>query len=341
VRRFFEPRPEQRAGAMRRPRVSICMPAFNAERFLGEALDSVWAQTFEDFEVVVADDESTDRTPAILARQNDPRLHVDRMPRNGGEAAATNRALELGAGDLVKFLHADDVLRSDCLSRMVSVFDENPAVGIVFCRRRVLPDLPDDRESIHWISDYSTLHHRFAHLNEVNQGSQLLEEWIRGGRSDNWLAEPSGVMVRRSLLEVAGGAHRFVAFVDMEWWIRLMVRTEVAFLDHELYDYRLTSTSLTRQHTELDRSWLDDLWTLETLAAFPNVWRQHPELVRLRRRLVLRALKIIVLASLRREARASIKRRDFTVYLGMRVASLLRLSYLPYAAIQARPSVEP
>jgi hypothetical protein len=120
-----------------------------------------------------------------------------------------------------------------------------------------------------------------------------------------------------------------------------MVRTEVAFLDHELYDYRLTSTSLTRQHTALDRSWLDDLWTVETLAALPNVRKQHPELVRLRRRLVLRALKIVVLASLRREPRASIKRRDFTVYLGTRVASLLRMSCLPYSPIHARAGVEP
>ncbi len=316
------------------------MPTFNAEHFLAEALDSVWAQTFKDFEIVLVDDASTDRTPAILARQKDPRLRVDRLPRNGGEAAASNRAVQLSAGDLVKFLHADDVLRSDCLGRMVSVFDENPAVGMAFCRRRVVSHSPDDPEDIDWINEYSTLHHHFASLGEINQGSRLLDEWIRGGLSGNWLAEPSGVMVRRRLLEVAGGAHRFVAFVDMEWWIRLMARTEVAFLDHELYDYRLTSTSVTRKLVEIDGYWLDDLWKLETLAACNNVWRLHPDLVQLRRRLALRALKSVVRASVRRDPGGSTKRHDFAVYLGTRIASLLRHPIVPYGVIHPRPSAE-
>ena len=118
-----------------RPTVSVCIPAYNNERTIGTALESVWNQTFEDFEVIVTDDCSTDSTPAVLDAQALPRLRVLRNRRNAGAPANGNRALAHARGRLVKFLDADDVLFADCVARMVELAETRPDLGMVFSRR--------------------------------------------------------------------------------------------------------------------------------------------------------------------------------------------------------------
>ena len=91
------------------PLVSICVPAYDAERTLADALDSALGQTYPRVEVVVVDDGSTDATPEILeayARRGVRSVRQD----NAGQCAAANRALAASRGDLVKFFDADDVL---------------------------------------------------------------------------------------------------------------------------------------------------------------------------------------------------------------------------------------
>ncbi|SFD36142.1 glycosyltransferase family 2 protein [Paracidovorax konjaci] len=97
---------------MNLPRVSVVIPAYNAEATLARALDSVRAQTLPPFEVICVDDGSRDGS-AALARRYDPagafRLRVVEQPRNAGTAAARNRGMELAEGDVIAFLDADDV----------------------------------------------------------------------------------------------------------------------------------------------------------------------------------------------------------------------------------------
>ena len=116
-----------------RPYPSAFRP-YNSEKTIVEALDSVWAQTFDDLEVIVADDCSTDATPAILAAQSDPRLRVLRNPRNLRAPGNGNRAIAQARGRLIKFLDADDALLPDCIARMVELAEAAPEVGMVFCR---------------------------------------------------------------------------------------------------------------------------------------------------------------------------------------------------------------
>ena len=72
------------------PEITVGMPAFNATAHLREAMESVLAQTFADFELLVVDDGSTDGTAALAASLNDPRIRVERLPRNLGRATARN-----------------------------------------------------------------------------------------------------------------------------------------------------------------------------------------------------------------------------------------------------------
>lgn len=126
-----------RTGAVvSQPTVSIIMPAFNAAPFIEEAIGSILAQTFKDWELIVVDDGSTDETAAVLARQHDARISVMRQA-NAGVSAARNAALDVAIGEYVTFMDADDRLPAEALMHRVGYLRSNPAVDIVNGRIRV------------------------------------------------------------------------------------------------------------------------------------------------------------------------------------------------------------
>jgi glycosyltransferase involved in cell wall biosynthesis len=122
-------------------RVTVVIPAYNAEAFLPETLDSVESQTYEDWDVVVADDASTDQTAEVVESRGS-RFRVVRSEVNAGPAAARNNALEEASGELVAFLDADDLWLPTYLERMVHLHDEalmqGINVGVVCCNARLL-----------------------------------------------------------------------------------------------------------------------------------------------------------------------------------------------------------
>ncbi|TAN40354.1 MAG: glycosyltransferase, partial [Nitrospirae bacterium] len=91
-----------------RPVVSVIMPAYNHERYVAQAIESVLSQTFSDFEFIIINDGSTDTTGEIIKRYTDPRI-VYHWQRNAGSDAAINRALELAKGSYVSIINSDDV----------------------------------------------------------------------------------------------------------------------------------------------------------------------------------------------------------------------------------------
>src|SRR5690242_853594 len=98
----------QHPGALAvRPRVSVVIPAFNAERFIGRALKSALGQTYSNLEIVVVDDNSADRTPEVAAGI-DPRIRIIRRKTTSGAAMARNAGIEAADGEYVAFLDADD-----------------------------------------------------------------------------------------------------------------------------------------------------------------------------------------------------------------------------------------
>jgi len=114
---------------MKRPKVTVLMPVLNGEDFLKQTLESIWAQTFTDFELLVVDDGSTDSTPDMLAACHDPRLRVLRNEVRHKLSGALNRGLEEARGELVARMDADDRMRCDRLARQVKYFDRHSEAG--------------------------------------------------------------------------------------------------------------------------------------------------------------------------------------------------------------------
>lgn len=107
------------------PAVSVVVPTRDRAEVLPRALESVLGQTFSQLELIVVDDDSTDRTPEVLAALEDERLRVERLPAPGGANAARNRGVELARGAYVSFLDSDDELHARYLERVMEVFLEH------------------------------------------------------------------------------------------------------------------------------------------------------------------------------------------------------------------------
>lgn len=119
---------------MSSPYVSIGLPVFNGEAFLAEALDSFLAQTFTDFEVIISDNASTDRTADIAQAyvRADRRIRYHRNDHNIGLGRNHNRVFHLARGRYFKWAAADDVCRPDYLRRCVEVLDRDPSIVLTY-----------------------------------------------------------------------------------------------------------------------------------------------------------------------------------------------------------------
>jgi len=119
-----------------KPRVSIGMPVFNGEKYLEEALDSILAQTYTDFELIISDNASTDHTQQICRSYAamDSRIRYYRNERNLGAPKNFNRVFELSSGEYFKWAAYDDVLAPEYIQKCVSVLDKDPS--IVLCHSK-------------------------------------------------------------------------------------------------------------------------------------------------------------------------------------------------------------
>jgi glycosyltransferase involved in cell wall biosynthesis len=118
---------------MKTPKVSVLMPAYNAEKYLGEAIDSILNQTFTDFECIIIDDCSTDNTWKIIQKyaKKDSRIVGVQNKNNLGIAGNLNKAISLSKGKYLARMDADDWAYPDRFEKQVSFLDENLEVGIV------------------------------------------------------------------------------------------------------------------------------------------------------------------------------------------------------------------
>ena len=113
------------------PRVSVIVPCYNLGRYLAEAVDSVLAQTFQDFEVIVVDDGSTDvETQRIVAAFSRPKTRLIRLP-HAGLAATRNAGIAAANGDILCALDADDRLEPAFFEKAIAVLDRDPSVTFV------------------------------------------------------------------------------------------------------------------------------------------------------------------------------------------------------------------
>src|SRR5262249_39914943 len=189
------------------PQISVILPVYNGEPWLEQCIRSVFNQTLTDFELLVGDDVSTDRSRGILAELNyDSRLHVCEFDQNVGLFGNLNRLLEKSNAPIVRFLCQDDMLEPNCLAQEVAYFESHPEVVMSIC-------------SYHFINDESHViaeHKNIPYIADPELCLQML--FYYGCIAGNL----STVSARRASLEQAGRFDEsFRIAGDYEMWVRL------------------------------------------------------------------------------------------------------------------------
>ncbi len=213
------------------PRVSVVIPAYNAAKFIAATLDSVKAQTFTDWELVVVDDGSTDDTKAVvdawLARTGAAGTCIKRA--NGRIAAARNTGLQAAKGELIALLDHDDFWTPDKLARCVAELDAHPDAVLVG-----------------------------HHTDVVENGKTLRVERKGPGGTDLYdrmlfeanCVAPSAAVFRKDAALALGGfreGDRYNTVEDYDFWMRLSRKGEFRFLDAVLSSYTIIPGSASRR----------------------------------------------------------------------------------------------
>jgi glycosyltransferase involved in cell wall biosynthesis len=226
---------------MTTPTVSVLIPTFNRLPCLRRALRSVEAQTYRDFEVVVADDASTDGTSAWLARRASPRLRCVRLARNGGTAAARNRAYAEARGEFIALLDSDDLWRPGFLKALLPAF-RRPAVMVA-------------------TSNYEVIDARGRRLERRGLRPTITTDPVmRIVAGLGFVPLPSASIVRRTVFETVGvfDPHIRLNDEDQDFWYRVgqeFGSPAFHFLDRPLASYRRHAEQTTAYQNRAGHPW--------------------------------------------------------------------------------------
>jgi glycosyltransferase involved in cell wall biosynthesis len=220
-----------------RPLVSVVIPAFNAERYIGEAIESVLAQTYSPVELIIVDDGSDDRTAEVAATYSEATVITQ---ENNGPSAARNRGAAVAGGEFLAFHDSDDAMTADKLAVQVGQMIDNPGVGCVLAEQELM----------------------------VEPGAEM-PFWVEGSKvptvmpprppelADEPMVHPMTMVVRRAAFEQIGGFDESMrAAEDFDWMLRATEEgIEIARLSSVLLRRRVHADSLT-QDAEASRTGL-------------------------------------------------------------------------------------
>ena len=209
------------------------MSVYNGERYLREAVDSILAQTYENFEFVIVDDGSTDETAAIIGSYGDQRIRLVQNECNVGLPRSLNRGLAVARGTYIARQDADDVSLPERLATEAAYLDSHPEVGLVGST-----------------TGFMRADGRFAYV-FPNPISDLAAKWTM--LSHNAFSHTS-VMFRSSLLERSGGypeAPEYTYCEDYDLWSRIAQHARVANLEVPLVRWRMNESSVSHSNADL------------------------------------------------------------------------------------------
>jgi glycosyltransferase involved in cell wall biosynthesis len=222
--------------------ISVVMPVYNGQRFLARAMDSLLAQTFTDFEVIVVDDGSTDDTPAILRRyaEQDARVRVIRGD-HAGISAALNRGIEASTHAWIARMDADDVASPDRFAKQIAGAAAHPEVVV-------------------WGSYAQHVDANGRVLGVSRTGPTSVDEFrrLRAAGEDVYVIHPTSMLRKDVVLRVGGYDGRFNYCEDFELFDRMAEHGPVVALPEPLLQYRIHATSVSMQR----------FFTMRTFAAF-------------------------------------------------------------------------
>lgn len=211
------------------PRISVIMPAYNAEKYIKEAIDSVLLQTYRDFELIILNDCSKDSTERIIQSYEDDRIVYLKNEVNMGVAATLNRGLATAKGEYIARMDSDDISLPERFERQVTYLDANPCVAV----------LGTNSETF---DENGPLYTGWSATDPAQMKVDLLFSC--------GLAHPSVMMRREVVCGLGGYDLEFEGMEDYDLWCRVAESYEVTTLADILFRYRVHSGQVTKNPSQ-------------------------------------------------------------------------------------------
>lgn len=225
---------------MSNPQVSICLPIYNGARHLPAAIESALAQTFGDFELLIADDGSTDASADIANtfQKQDKRIRYWKNEQRQGLFGNYNACMKQSKGKYIKTFAQDDVFKSNALEEMVRLLENEPGVALVSSAREIIDDAGAVTELKQPIK-----------TNFKARGKDVITFHLIA--LNNWVGEPSTVMFR-SEFAGTGFDTDYYHYGDIEFWFRVLQNGDFYYFEQALTQFRRHAASQTdKNHREL------------------------------------------------------------------------------------------
>lgn len=222
---------------MKPPLVSICTPTYNRPDLLERAIRSCLAQTFQDFEIIVTDNSTNDLSEKMIECLNDPRIRYFKNATNLGPVGNTSHATSLAKGKYIKTLMDDDLLKPQCLEKMVEALEKNPNAGVVMAPMEIIDEM--DRRVFPRFYVFRKMQYRYRY--QVGDGlvdrRTILKEFLT---RDYPCCVPSGILFRAEIFQKFGlfdDAADFAA--DLAKCMEAATEYDFYYIDQVLSSWRL------------------------------------------------------------------------------------------------------
>lgn len=209
------------------PIVSIIMPIYNTEIFLGAAIRSVLSQTFSSWELLLLDDESPGEAHLIASQFIDSRIRYLVHP-NSGPSFTRNRGIRESRGKYIAFLDSDDIWLPEKLEKQMEVFQSRPDVGVVFSQRDTI-----DQSGVLLPNGYKP---------QLYEGMILNQLWV-----DNFICMSSAIIRREAIDKIGFFDESLRMSEDFDYWLRVACKIKFAAIQESLVQYRLHGDQISKK----------------------------------------------------------------------------------------------
>lgn len=247
------------------PTFSIVIPAYNIENYIAKTLESVLAQTLQDFEIILVDDGSSDKTVAIIQQFNDPRITLLQQ-KNRGLAGARNTGIRHSQGDYIALLDGDDYWLPEKLERQLAHLETRPEVGVSFCPAAFMDDagIPLGTYQMPQLTDLDAP--SFLCSNAIGCGSTpvIRHQVLEAIKFQDTL---------RGALETCYFDEHLQRSEDLELWLRILLQTswKIEGISEPLVYYRINPNSLSSNVFKQHESWEQVIEKVRTLKGGQSV----------------------------------------------------------------------
>ena len=213
---------------MKTPRISVLMPAYNSEKYIAEAIESILNQTYADFEFIIINDGSTDNTSKIVQEyaKKDTRIKFVNHTKNKGLVGVLNEGISLCSGEYIARMDSDDISLPLRFEKQIMYMDTNPECGVLGTYFKIFGDINQDIQKPINVKTFDIL-------------------------SGAFVAHPT-VMMRKSVIDKYGFRYdpNYKHAEDLELWSRMVFVTEIHNLPEILLNYRWADTNISVVHAD-------------------------------------------------------------------------------------------